>query len=253
MTVPLGTIFLSEFLGTMFLMLFGTGVCATNTLVNSKGKATGWWLICMGWGLAVMIGVFVAFRTGGHINPAVTLGMVAAGKTEFMPGIPVNATTTCIYIVAQMLGAFVGSLLAWLVYKKHYDAHEEPAEILGTFSTAPGIRAYGWNVITETIATFALVFWVLVSGWTQNGLGPLAVALVIVAIGASLGGPTGYALNPARDLSPRILHAILPIPNKGGSDWGYSWVPVVGPIVGGVLAGLLFMAAGPALSVGLTM
>lgn len=251
MTVPLGAVFLSEFLGTMFLMIFGTGVCATNTLVKSKGKGSGWLLINFGWGFAVMIGVFVAFRTGGHLNPAVTVGLLAAGKTEYMPGIPVDATTTTIYIVAQMLGGFVGSALAWLAYKKHYDEHEDAAEILGTFSTAPAIRSYGWNVMTEIIATFTLVFWVLISGWTQNGLGPLAVGFVIFAIGASLGGPTGYALNPARDLGPRLLHAILPIKNKGGSDWAYSWVPVVGPMIGGVIAGLIYMVGGPVLAAGL--
>ncbi|MDY6077114.1 MIP/aquaporin family protein [Mobiluncus sp.] len=249
--VPLSAVFLSEFMGTMFLMIFGTGVCATNTLANSKGKGSGWLLINFGWGFAVMIGVFVAFRTGGHLNPAVTLGLVAAGKTEYMPGIAVNVPNTVIYIVAQMLGAFVGSALAWLAYKKHYDAHEEPGDILGTFSTGPGIRSYFWNFLTEVIATFTLVYWVLISGWTQSGLGPLAVGFVIFAIGASLGGPTGYALNPARDLSPRLLHAILPIKNKGGSDWGYSWVPVVGPIVGGVIAGLVYIPTGPLMAVGM--
>ena len=250
--VPMSSVFLSEFLGTMFLMIFGTGVCATNTLVKSKGQGSGWLLINFGWGFAVMIGVFIAFRTGGHLNPAVTLGLVAAGKTEFVPGIPVNAATTMIYIVAQMLGAFVGSAIAWLAYKKHYDEHAEGADILGTFSTGPAIRSYGWNTVTEIIGTFALVYWVLVSGWTQSGLGPLAVGFVIFAIGASLGGPTGYALNPARDLSPRILHAILPIPNKGSSDWGYAWVPVVGPIVGGVLAGFIFIVTGePGLALGM--
>ncbi|MCI7551445.1 MAG: aquaporin family protein [Actinomycetaceae bacterium] len=250
--VPMGTVFLSEFLGTMFLMMFGTGVCATNTLTRSNGKGDGWLLINFGWGFAVFIGVYVAFRTGGHLNPAVTLGMVAAGKDEFMPGIPITGASIAVYIVAQMLGAFVGSLLAWLAYKKHYDAHENAAEILGTFSTGPAIKSYGWNFVTETIATFTLVSWVLVSGYTQNvTVGPLAVALVIVAIGASLGGATGYAINPARDLAPRVLHAILPIPNKGDSNWGYAWVPVLGPLVGAVIAGVLFGGVGPVLSAGM--
>ncbi|WP_154546543.1 MIP/aquaporin family protein [Mobiluncus porci] len=249
--VPLGTIFLSEFLGTMFLIIFGVGVVAVNLLTKSKGKGSGWILISFGWGLAVFIGVYVAFRTGGHLNPAVTLGMVAAGKTEFMPGIPVTVETTLIYIVAQFAGAIVGAVIAWLAFKQHYDAHENQAEVLGTFATAPEIRSYGWNLVTETIATFTLVAWVLLSGYTPSGLGPLAVAFVIVAIGMSLGGPTGYAINPARDLGPRIAHAILPIKGKGGSDWGYSWVPVVGPTVGGVLAGLVCGPIGPVLSAGM--
>jgi len=229
-------VFLSEFLGTMFLILLGVGVVATNLLTKSKGKGGGWLLINFGWGLAVFVGVYVAYKTGGHLNPAVTFGMIAAGKAEFMPGIPINAATTCTYVVAQFLGAIVGAILAWAAFKQHYDEHEDQGEILGTFATGPAIRSYGWNLVTETIATFVLVAWVLLSGYTQSGLGPLGVAMVIVSIGASLGGPTGYAINPARDLGPRIAHAILPIKGKGGSDWGYSWVPVVGPRTGGVTA-----------------
>ena len=237
-------VFLSEFLGTMFLILLGVGVVATNLLTKSKGKGGGWLLINFGWGLAVFVGVYVAYKTGGHLNPAVTFGMIAAGEAEFMPGIPINAATTCTYVVAQFLGAIVGAILAWAAFKQHYDEHEDQGEILGTFATGPAIRSYGWNLVTETIATFVLVAWVLLSGYTQSGLGPLGVAMVIVSIGASLGGPTGYAINPARDLGPRIAHAILPIKGKGGSDWGYSWVPVVGPMIGGILAGLIFGAAG---------
>lgn len=237
-------VFLSEFLGTMFLILLGVGVVATNLLTKSKGKGGGWLLINFGWGLAVFVGVYVAYKTGGHLNPAVTFGMIAAGKAEFMPGIPINAATTCTYVVAQFLGAIVGAILAWAAFKQHYDEHEDQGEILGTFATGPAIRSYGWNLVTETIATFVLVAWVLLSGYTQSGLGPLGVAMVIVSIGASLGGPTGYAINPARDLGPRIAHAILPIKGKGSSDWGYSWVPVVGPMIGGILAGLIFGAAG---------
>ena len=237
-------VFLSEFLGTMFLILLGVGVVATNLLTKSKGKGGGWLMINFGWGLAVFVGVYVAYKTGGHLNPAVTFGMIAAGKAEFMPGIPINAATTCTYVVAQFLGAIVGAILAWAAFKQHYDEHEDQGEILGTFATGPAIRSYGWNLVTEAIATFVLVAWVLLSGYTQSGLGPLGVAMVIVSIGASLGGPTGYAINPARDLGPRIAHAILPIKGKGGSDWGYSWVPVVGPMIGGILAGLIFGAAG---------
>ena len=233
-------VFLSEFLGTMFLILLGVGVVATNLLTKSKGKGGGWLLINFGWGLAVFVGVYVAYKTGGHLNPAVTFGMIAAGKAEFMPGIPINAATTCTYVVAQFLGAIVGAILAWAAFKQHYDEHEDQGEILGTFATGPAIRSYGWNLVTETIATFVLVAWVLLSGYTQSGLGPLGVAMVIVSIGASLGGPTGYAINPARDLGPRIAHAILPIKGKGGSDWGYSWVPVVGPIIGAVVGTVLY-------------
>jgi glycerol uptake facilitator protein len=141
-----------------------------------------------------------------------------------------------------LVGAFLGAVVAWLAYKEHFDAEEDPALKLAVFSTGPAMRNYGWNLVTEIIGTFVLIFWILVSGGSPSGLGPLAVALVVVGIGASLGGPTGYAINPARDLAPRIAHAILPIKGKGDSDWGYSWVPVVGPLVGAVLAYLLFKA-----------
>ncbi|XCB29481.1 MIP/aquaporin family protein [Arcanobacterium hippocoleae] len=239
--MSLGTIFLSEFIGTTILILLGVGVVATNLLTKSKGRGTGWLMINFGWGLAVYLGVYFAWATGGHLNPAVTLGMIAAGKTEYVPGVEITIASTLVYIAAQLLGALLGAILAWLTYRTHYDAHDNQAEILGTFATGPEIRNPLWNCITEIIATFVLVSWVLISGYTQNvAVGPLAVALVIVSIGASLGGPTGYAINPARDLGPRIAHAILPIKGKGGSDWSYAWVPIVGPIIGAVLAGLLF-------------
>lgn len=243
--MSLAQVFLSEFLGTTFLILFGVGVVANNLLVKSKGKGGGWLMVSIGWGFAVYIGVYVAWKTGGHLNPAVTLGMVAAGKSEFVPGVAVTFASTMTYIVAQFLGAFLGAALAWLTYKQHYDEHENQAEILGTFSTGPEIRSYAWNFLTETIATFTLVAFILLSGYTKNvTVGPLAVAFVIVAIGVSLGGPTGYAINPARDLGPRIAHAVLPIKGKGGSDWAYAWVPVVGPALGGILAGLVFGPTG---------
>lgn len=239
--LSLGQIFLSEFIGTALLIVLGVGVVATNLLTKSKGQGTGWLLINFGWGLAVFVGVYAAYSTGGHINPAVTLGIIAAGKTEFAAGVPITAASTAMYILGQFLGAFAGAVVAWLAFKQHYDEHENQAEVLGTFCTAPQIRNYLWNTVTEAIGTFVLVAWVLVSGYTQNvTVGPLAVALVIVGIGASLGGPTGYAINPARDLGPRLAHAVLPIKDKGGSDWAYSWVPIVGPIIGGVLAGLVF-------------
>ena len=144
-----------------------------------------------------------------------------------------------LYLIGEFLGAMVGAVLCWLAYKQHFDDEPDPAMKLATFSTGPAKRSYGWNLVTEIIATFVLVFVVIAFGGTPSGLGPLAVALLVLGIGASLGGPTGYAINPARDLGPRIIHAILPIKGKGSSDWGYAWVPVLGPIIGGVLAGLL--------------
>jgi glycerol uptake facilitator protein len=235
----MATIFLYEIAGTAMLTLLGGGVVANVVLGKTKGNGGGWLLINFGWGLAVFAGVFVAFKTGAHLNPAVTLGLAAGGGGEYADGIPVTLGNTFAYLAAEMIGAFLGAVLAWMAYKTHYDQETDPGAILGSFSTGPEIRSYGWNLVTEIIATFVLVFVILLFGSTPSGLGPLAVALLVVSIGASLGGPTGYAINPARDLGPRIMHAILPIKGKGGSDWGYSWVPVVGPIIGGVLAGVL--------------
>jgi glycerol uptake facilitator protein len=234
----MGTIFLYEIAGTAMLMLLGVGVVANVVLTKTKGNGGGWLLISFGWGLAVFAGVFVAFKTGAHLNPAVTFGILFSGKSEYAEGIPVDFANTVAYLAAEMIGAMIGAFLAWAAYKKHYDEEEDPGSILGTFSTGPEIRSYGWNFITEIVATFVLVFVILVFGGTPDRLGPLAVALIVVAIGASLGGPTGYAINPARDLGPRIVHTLLPIPNKGGSDWAYSWVPVFGPLVGAIIAGL---------------
>jgi glycerol uptake facilitator protein len=239
MDVSTGELLFSEFLGTMFLLLGGAGVVANVILPRNKGFDGGWLLINFGWGLAVFAGVFVAYKSGAHINPAVTFGIWASGAEEFAPGIPVTAANGFFYITAQMAGAAVGALLAFLAYKKHFDEEAPAATKLGVFSTGPEIRSYGWNLVTEILGTFVLVFVVLMFGNTPHELGPLAVALLVVGIGASLGGPTGYAINPARDLGPRIAHALLPIKGKGGSDWSYSWVPVLGPIIGGVLAGLL--------------
>jgi glycerol uptake facilitator protein len=238
----MATIFLYEIAGTAMLTLLGGGVVANAILGKTKGNGGGWLLINFGWGLAVFAGVFVAFKTGAHLNPAVTLGLAAGGGGEYADGIPVTLGNTFAYLAAEMIGAFLGAVLAWMAYKTHYDQETDPGAILGSFSTGPEIRSYGWNLVTEIIATFVLVFVILLFGSTPSGLGPLAVALLVVSIGASLGGPTGYAINPARDLGPRIAHAVLPIPHKGGSDWGYSWVPVLGPIIGGVLAGLASMA-----------
>jgi glycerol uptake facilitator protein len=240
MDTSLGTVFLSEVAGTAMLLVLGCGVVANVALAKTKGAAGGFLLVNFGWGIAVFAGVFVAFRSGAHINPAVTLGLLANGDTaEYAPGIDKNFANTLVYLAAQFLGAFIGAVVAWVAYKQHFDDTEDPAAQLGVFSTGPAIRNPLWNTLTEVIGTFVLVFVVIIFGKTPSGLGPLAVALLVVGIGASLGGPTGYAINPARDLGPRVAHAVLPMRGKGSSDWGYAWVPVVGPIIGGVLAGLL--------------
>ena len=238
----MGTIFLFEIAGTAMLILLGVGVVANVVLGKTKGNGGGWLLISFGWGLGVFAGVFVAFKTGAHLNPAVTFGILFSGASEYADGIPVNFANTVAYLAAELIGAMIGAVLAWAVYKKHYDEEKDAGNILGTFSTGPEIRSYGWNFVTEVVATFVLVIVILLFGGTPDRLGPLAVALIVVAIGASLGGPTGYAINPARDLGPRIVHALLPIPNKGGSDWAYAWVPIAGPLVGAVLAGLASQA-----------
>lgn len=245
----LGTVFLSEVAGTAMLLLLGGGVVANTLLKGSKGQGTGWLLINWGWGIAVFMGVIVAYNSGGHLNPAVTLGLWANGA-KTMGGLAVTPVVILVYIAAQMLGAMLGAALMWLTYKQHIDEHEEAGPKLWIFSTAPAIRNPFWNTLTEAVGTFVLVFGVLAAGkftGVQGGDGPanlgwlgaLGVALLVFGIGVSLGGPTGYAINPARDLGPRIMHAILPIKGKGDSDWGYAWVPIVGPIIGGVLAGLL--------------
>jgi glycerol uptake facilitator protein len=236
MDISLGQIFLFETMGTAMLLLLGCGVVATAILKGSKGEGGGWLLINFGWGLGVFAGVYVAFKSGAHLNPAVTVSQLIVGN--------VTAVQALVYFVAEFLGAFIGAVLCWLAFKDHFDIEEDPGKKLGVFSTGPAIRSTGWNLVTEIIGTFVLVFVILMSGGTPSGLGPLFVAMLVVGIGASLGGPTGYAINPARDLGPRIAHAILPIRGKGGSDWGYSWIPVVGPIVGAVIASLLFLAIG---------
>ena len=235
-------ILVPEFLGTMILILGGAGVVANAILPKTKGFNGGWLMINFGWGLAVFAGVFVAFKSGGHINPAVTLGILANGAEEFAEGIPATFANMLLYWVAQLAGAFVGAVLAYLAYKQHFDQDAEPAVKLGVFSTGPELRSYAWNFVTEVIATFMLVFVILSFANWPGDMGPLAAALLVVGIGASLGGPTGYAINPARDLGPRIAHLLLPIPGKGSSDWAYSWVPVAGPLVGGALGGLMAAA-----------
>jgi len=234
----IGDAFLSEAIGTAVLLLLGAGVVANAILPRTKGFGGGWLLINFGWGLAVFAGVYAAYKSGAHINPAVTLGIWASGAEEFADGIPVTAANGFLYVTAQMLGAAIGAALAFLAYKKHFDQDADPAVKLGVFSTGPELRSHGWNFLTEVIATFVLVFVVLAFAKSPADLGALPVALLVVGIGASLGGPTGYAINPARDLGPRIAHALLPIKGKGSSDWGYAWVPVAGPLLGGLLAGL---------------
>ena len=238
----MATIFLYEIAGTAMLTLLGGGVVANNVLGRTKGHGGGWLMINFGWGLAVFAGVFVAYKSGGHINPAVTMGILFSDATEYADGIPITVGTTVAYFVATVIGGFLGAIGAWLAYKQHYDAEEDPAAILGSFSTGPEIRSRGWNLVTEIIATFVLVLVIQLFDNTPHEMGPLAVALLVVSIGASLGGPTGYAINPARDLGPRLAHAILPIKNKGNSDWGYAWVPVLGPLIGAALGGVVSIA-----------
>ncbi|UPK76342.1 aquaporin family protein [Nocardioidaceae bacterium SCSIO 66511] len=240
--MSLGEVFVSEVIGTGMLTLLGVGVVANVLLGKTKGRGVGgdWLLINIGWGFAVMAGVYAAYKSGAHLNPAVTFGILSSGADTYADGVDVDAGSTLVYLASEMIGAFLGAVVAWAAYKQHYDDPEADAGAkLGTFSTGPEIRNYVWNFVTEVIATFVLVYIILSFAKTPSGLGPLAVALLVVGIGASLGGPTGYAINPARDLGPRIAHFLLPIKGKGGSDWSYAWVPIAGPIVGGVLAGLL--------------
>ena len=237
--MSLGIVFLSEVFGTAMLTLLGCGVVANVALRGTKGNSGGFLMVTWGWGVAVFAGVYVAAQSGAHLNPAVTLGLLVNGKAEYAPDVPVGVASTLTYLGGEMLGAFLGAVVCWLAYKQHFDVEEAVASKLGVFSTGPAIRSTPWNLVTEIIGTFVLVFVILTFGGTPSGLGPLAVALLVVGIGVSLGGPTGYAINPARDLGPRIAHAILPIRGKGSSDWGYSWVPVVGPLVGGALGGVV--------------
>ncbi|MPZ54167.1 MAG: hypothetical protein GEU79_15795 [Acidimicrobiia bacterium] len=235
-------IFVAEVVGTFMLVLLGDGVVANVLLNESKGKDSGWMVICTGWGLAVFAGVIVAGPfSGAHINPAVTLGLWANGVE-----LPASVFT---YIGGEMTGAFLGAVVVWLTYLNHWRVTDDPALKLAAFSTGPAIRKPVTNFFTEVVGTFVLVFVVIAIIGAQGGegaspeglaaLGALPVALLVWGIGLSLGGPTGYAINPARDLGPRIAHAVLPIAGKGDSDWGYAWIPVLGPITGGVIAGLL--------------
>ncbi|CAA9459015.1 MAG: Glycerol uptake facilitator protein [uncultured Rubrobacteraceae bacterium] len=238
--------YIGEVIGTMILIILGDGVVAGVLLRNSKAENSGWIVITFGWGMAVAVAVYcVGQFSGAHINPAVTIGLAASGQFEWalVPG----------YIIAQFIGAFIGAVIVWLAYLAHWGETEDEGLKLGVFCTAPAIYNTPANIITEIIGTFVLVFGV--SGIVANagavggdaatiigsGLNPLLVGLLVLGIGLSLGGPTGYAINPARDLGPRIAHAVLPIAGKGGNDWGYSWIPVVGPVIGGILGGVLFV------------
>ena len=230
------SVYLSEFLGTMVMILLGDGVVAGVLLKDSKAKDSGWSVITWAWGLAVLMGIFVAAKSGAHMNPAITLAMASIGKLSWtlVPG----------YIAAQMAGAFTGAVLVYFAYLAHWKGTRDATAKLGIFCTIPAIRSIPANLVTEIIGTFVLVYCVLAIGSNDlsKGLAPIAVALLVVVIGMGLGGPTGYAINPARDFGPRVAHAILPIPGKGGSDFAYAPVPIVGSIIGALLAAFAYTA-----------
>lgn len=242
--------YVAEFAGTLILVLLGDGVVANVLLRQSKGEHAGWLTICFGWGMGVALAVYaVGTISGAHINPAVTVGLASIGQFDWalVPG----------YIIAQMLGAFTGATLVWLTYLNHWKETDDVVLKLGSFCTVPQIRNAVTNFITEVIATAFLVFGVVaivanIQNFGNRELGtvfavgtmPLIIGFLVFAIGMSLGGPTGYAINPARDLGPRIAHAVLPIAGKGGSDWSYSWIPVLAPLVGGVIGAWLYNITG---------
>ena len=231
------SILVAETIGTALLIILGDGVVAGVLLAKSKAQNSGWIVITTGWALAVAVGVYaIGGLTGAHLNPAVTLGLAAIGSTawDLVP----------FYLGGEFLGAFIGAIVVFLHYLPHWAETEDPGLKLAVFSTGPAIRNTVTNLLSEIIGTFMLVFGVLAitSNEISAGLVALLVGFLVWGIGLSLGGPTGYAINPARDLGPRIAHAVLPIAGKGGSDWGYSWIPVVGPVIGGVLGAVAFQA-----------
>lgn len=230
------TPFVSEFTGTALLIILGDGVVANVILHKTKGHNGGLIAITFGWAIAVFVAVYVtASASGAHLNPAVTIALASIGKFEW--------ALVPTYLAAQLLGAMLGALIVWVAYRQHFNATEDAATKLGVFCTSPSIKNPADNVLSELIGTFVFVLSILFITKSQNSLGSLdalPVALLVLGIGLGLGGPTGYAINPARDLGPRIMHALLPIKNKGGSDWGYSWIPVGAPVIGGVLAALLY-------------
>jgi glycerol uptake facilitator protein len=242
------SVFTAELIGTMLLILLGDGVVANCLLKQSKGNGGGWIVITAGWGFAVMVGAYaVGTISGAHLNPALTLALAAIGKLEW--------ALVPTYIAAQFLGAFLGAILVWLMYLPHWALTEDQGAKRAVFCTAPAVRHNAGNLISEILGTFVLVVGALAIPSTRNliegtglgtAMGPLLVGFLVWSIGLSLGGPTGYAINPARDLGPRLAHALLPIPGKGGSDWGYAWIPVIGPVIGGVAGALFYKFFWPA-------
>lgn len=237
--------FTAELIGTMFLILLGTGVVANVILKGTKGNSGGWMVITTGWALAVFVGVVIAGPySGAHLNPAVSIGLAIAGKFEW------GKVVT--YVLAQLIGAILGAFLTWVIYRDHFNSTSDPDTQLAVFSTGPAIRNNLFNLLSEVIGTFVLIFVVfyftdaeIKTPKTPIGLGSLGalpVAFLVWAIGLSLGGTTGYAINPARDFGPRIAHALLPMKQKGSSNWRYAWIPIIGPILGAVIAALLYMA-----------
>ena len=229
--------FLGEFIGTALLIMMGGGVVANVVLNKTKGQNSGWIVITFGWAMAVFIGVYASNKLGGsgHLNPAVTVALSAAGDFD--------SSLLLTYLAAQFAGAFAGAVIVWIGYKQHFDQTSEGDLKLAVFSTAPAIRNPLFNILTEIIGTFILLFGALTSSKSAQSMGALdalPVALLVLGIGLSFGGPTGYAINPARDLAPRIAHFVLPIPGKRDSDWGYAWIPVIGPVIGALAAALLF-------------
>jgi glycerol uptake facilitator protein len=236
--------FTAELIGTMFLILLGNGVVANVVLKGTKGFNAGWMVITTGWALAVYVGVVIASPfSGAHLNPAVTIGLAIAGKFSWSKVIP--------YIVAQIIGSVIGAILVWVVYKDHFNTTTDPDAQLGVFSTSPAIRNTLFNLLSEVIGTFVLVFVLFYFTNAEisdkktpvglGSLGALPVAFLVWAIGLSLGGTTGYAINPARDFGPRLAHSLLPIHKKGSSNWKYAWIPIIGPFLGSILASLLYL------------
>jgi glycerol uptake facilitator protein len=230
-------VFFAEFFGTAMIIVFGGGVVANVLLDKTKGNNSGWIVISFGWAVGVFTGILIAAPiSGAHLNPAITLALILAGKYSL--------SVLPLYVSAQLLGAMFGAFLVWLAYKKHFDATNNADAKLAVFCTSPNIRSYWYNILTEIIGTYVLTLAVLYMAEPEVGLGSLnalPVAIVVLGLGLSLGGPTGYAINPARDLGPRIIHFLLPIPNKRNSDWGYSWVPILGPLVGASIAAGMYL------------
>lgn len=227
--------FIGELIGTFLLILLGCGVNAGVNLNKSNSKESGWIVITMGWALAVTIGVYASgFLSAAHLNPAVTIAFAVNGSFAWAEVVP--------YIAGQMIGAILGAVTVWLAYHEQFEATNEEGSILGTFATGPQVESPVWNLMTEIIGTAVLVIGVMALGANQisDGLNPMIVGIIVGGVGLSLGGPTGYAINPARDLGPRIAHAFLPISGKGGSNWGYAWVPIAGPIIGAIIAALVY-------------